>query len=124
MRIDPSIVTADAKAIFNSAVETNLLEMERLGMSIKRTSTQEAIIDHYFLTALNKSLRTSRQTNFRLIQALNWSKINFGEIHYPRAGLGFSVSVSLWLLSKLKVEIRKNDCILFRITSNTNFNFD
>ena len=62
MRIDPSIVTADARAIFNSAVETNLLEMERLGMSIKRTSTQDAIIDHYFLTALNKRLRTSRQT--------------------------------------------------------------
>ena len=26
---------------------------------------------HYFLTALNKSLRTSRETNFRLIQAFN-----------------------------------------------------
>ena len=36
---------------------------------------------HQFLTALNKSLRTSRETNFRLIQAFNWSKSNFGEIH-------------------------------------------
>ena len=36
---------------------------------------------HYFLTALNKSLRTSREANFRLIQAFNWSKDNFGEIH-------------------------------------------
>ena len=36
---------------------------------------------HYYLTALNKSLRTSRETNFRLIQAFNWSKSNFGEIH-------------------------------------------
>ena len=36
---------------------------------------------HYFLTALNKSLRTSRETNFRLIQAIYWSKNNFGEIH-------------------------------------------
>ena len=88
VRIDPSIVTADPKAIFNSAVETNLLEKERLGMSIKRTSTQEAIIDHYFLTALNKSLRTSRQTNFRLIQAFNWPKINFDEIHYPKSWTG------------------------------------
>ena len=88
MRIDPSIVTAEERTIFNSAVETNLLEMERLGMSIKRTSTQGAIIDHYFLTALSKRLRTSRQTNFRLIQAFNWSKINFGEIHYPKGWTG------------------------------------
>ena len=36
---------------------------------------------HYFLTALNKSLRTSRETNFRLIQEFNWSKNNFREIH-------------------------------------------
>ena len=36
---------------------------------------------HYFLTALTKSLRTSREANFRLIQAFNWSKNNFGEIH-------------------------------------------
>ena len=36
---------------------------------------------HYFLTALNKSLRTSRETNFRLIQTFNWSKNNFAEIH-------------------------------------------
>ena len=35
---------------------------------------------HYVLTVLNKSLRTSRETNFRLIQAFNWSKNNFGEI--------------------------------------------
>ena len=35
---------------------------------------------HYFSTALNKSLRTSRETNFRLIQAFNGSKNNFGEI--------------------------------------------
>ena len=36
---------------------------------------------HYFFTALNESLRTSRETNFRLIQEFDWSKNNFGEIH-------------------------------------------
>ena len=46
--------------------------------SMKRTSTWGC---HYVLTVLNKSLPTSRETNFRLIQAFNWSKNNFGEIH-------------------------------------------
>ena len=32
-------------------------------------------------TTLNKSLRTSPETNFRLILAFTWSKNNFGEIH-------------------------------------------
>ena len=36
---------------------------------------------HAGLTTLNKSLQTSRETNLRLIQAINWSKNNFGEIH-------------------------------------------
>ena len=45
---------------------------------MKRTSTWGC---HYVLTVLNKSLPTSRETNFRLIQAFNWSKNNFGEIH-------------------------------------------
>ena len=36
---------------------------------------------HYYLTALNESLRISRETIFRLIQAFNWFKNNFGEIH-------------------------------------------
>ena len=49
---------------------------------MKRTSTRDAIIVSFpLLTGLNKSLRTSRETNFRLIQAFNWSKNNFGEIH-------------------------------------------
>ena len=49
---------------------------------MKRTSTRDAIIFSFpLLTGLNKSLRTSRETNFRLIQAFNWSKNNFGEIH-------------------------------------------
>ena len=37
---------------------------------------------HYFMTVLNKSLRTSLEANnFWLIQAFNWSKNNFSEIH-------------------------------------------
>ena len=43
---------------------------------------QESIISHYsFLKTLNKSLRTSLETIFRLISSACWSKNNFGEIH-------------------------------------------
>ena len=40
-----------------------------------------AIVEFSLDNTVKKVLRTSLETNFRLIQALNWSKINFGEIH-------------------------------------------
>ena len=35
----------------------------------------------FSLATLNNCLRTSPETNFRLISKFNWSKNNFGEIH-------------------------------------------
>ena len=37
----------------------------------------------YLSTTLNKSLQTSSETNFPLIQAFKWSQNNFGEFTYP-----------------------------------------
>ena len=68
---------------------------------MKRTSTRDAIIVSFpLLTGLNKSLRTSRETNFRLIQAFNWSENNFGEIHTSQEPEWVFPSLSgpLWLL--------------------------
>ena len=51
------------------------------------------------LTTLNKSLRTSLETNFRLIEAFNWSKNNFGEIVHISQGLNWAfLSVSQYSL--------------------------
>ena len=50
---------------------------------------------HYFLTALNESLWTSRETNFQLIrfERLIGLKITLVNSHIPRARLDVSVSV-------------------------------
>ena len=47
----------------------------------------------FFVTTLNKSLRTSSETRFTLIQVFNWSENIFGEIHISQE-LDWPFSVS------------------------------
>ena len=70
---------------WNLAPNWDNLQDKNISFVYKITLVDETHLNagrHYFMTALNKSLRTSREANnFRLIQAFNWSKNNFSEIH-------------------------------------------
>ena len=48
---------------------------------------------------MNESLWRSSETNFRLIQAYNWSKYNFGEIHISPKGETGRLPLSSIILS-------------------------
>ena len=65
------------------------------------------------LTKLNKRFRPSPETYFRLIQAYNWSKNNFGEIHVSPKGetgrLPLSSIILSWTDGTRHFEVARGD---------------
>ena len=100
-------------------MSANLSRLSQTSSSLRGTVSKQTNSEYCngdcllnsLLTTLNKSLRTSPETNFRLIQLFDRSKNNFGDIHMsPGLDLASpSLSLSPIILSWRKGDVTRDD---------------